>query len=433
MNQVIEDALRMAIKVGCPAYLLPSSRRYQTDHTQISYFSLGTFEFLVHQSSGEYCFLEINPRLQVEHTITEAISFTDIVRIQLLCAQGAAAAETGVPLANVHNVSPPLNRHSIQLRVTAEDPSNQWSLSIGRITSFRLPFGNGVRVDTALVNDQDNIVGSAFDSLLAKVIVTASSWEATVQKALRALRDTRISGVKTNIEVLHAIVSHPDFLSGQCDTRWLESKQKELLELAQQISQSRMSRTVMVHAPEGSDVMTGFGKANMTLRKGDAWSLSLKSTGEHTSAMPDEAAHSFQLKLTSISQNRFPDFLKAQTVLKTLSTGQEDSYLLEMAATSAAATSVPGQGSQRRKGDYSDPSHIVIPFSGEIIDFMVEEGDAIKEDDVICVVRQMKMELEVRSAGGGIVTWAFDGNVGDQVMEGTLAAIVQMDVAKAKL
>ena len=189
----------------------------------------------------------------------------------------------------------------------------------------------------------------------------------------------------------------------------------------------------MVHAPEGSDVMTGFGKANMTLRKGDAWSLSLKSTGEHTSAMPDEAAHSFQLKLTSISQNRFPDFLKAQTVLKTLSTGQEDSYLLEMAATSVAATSVPGQGSQRRKGDYSDPSHIVIPFSGEIIDFMVEEGDAIKEDDVICVVRQMKMELEVRSAGGGIVTWAFDGNVGDQVMEGTLAAIVQMDVAKAKL
>ena len=224
----------MAIKVGCLAYLLPSSRRYQTDHTQISYFSLGTFEFLVHQSSGEYCFLEINPRLQVEHTITEAISFTDIVRIQLLCAQGAAAAETGVPLANVHNVSPPLNGHSIQLRVTAEDPSNQLSLSIGRITSFRLPFGNGVRVDTALVNDQDNIVGSAFDSLLAKVIVTASSWEATVQKALRALRDTRISGVKTNIEVLHAIVSHPDFLSGQCDTRWLESKQKELLELAQQ-------------------------------------------------------------------------------------------------------------------------------------------------------------------------------------------------------
>jgi pyruvate carboxylase len=172
----------------------------------------------VNPSTKEYYLLEVNPRLQVEHTITECMSMTDIVKVQLLFAQGASLNGCGLPTTDRDPEVPP-PAHSIQLRITAEDVHRDWSLSIGKITSSQFPNGNGIRVDTHLISGHTAVVSADLDSLIAKVIITASSWQDTVRKAQHALDDTQISGVKTNINMLKAIVAHPDLLRGQCDTQ----------------------------------------------------------------------------------------------------------------------------------------------------------------------------------------------------------------------
>jgi pyruvate carboxylase len=129
----------------------------------------------VNPTTEEYYFLEVNPRLQVEHTITESISMTDIVKAQLLLSQGIRLDNCGLPDAKRDPaIVPPA--HSIQLRITAENVQSDWTLSIGKITSFQFPTGNGVRVDTHLIASDPTVVSADFDSLLAKVIITASSW-----------------------------------------------------------------------------------------------------------------------------------------------------------------------------------------------------------------------------------------------------------------
>jgi pyruvate carboxylase len=152
----------------------------------VQYFSLGTFEFLINPTTEDYYFLEVNPRLQVEHTITESISMTDIVKAQLLLAQGFSLADCGL-LDTPRDPRVPPQAHSIQLRITAENVQSDWSLSIGKITSFQFPAGNGIRVDTNLISGHSSVVSADFDSLMAKLIVTASTWKDAVKKAQRAL------------------------------------------------------------------------------------------------------------------------------------------------------------------------------------------------------------------------------------------------------
>ncbi|KAJ4333244.1 hypothetical protein N0V95_009478, partial [Ascochyta clinopodiicola] len=244
--RVIEDALKMARRVR--------------------YFSLGTFEFLVNPDTKKYYFLEVNPRLQVEHTITESISMTDIVKAQLLLAQGVSLESCGLP-TTTHNPEDPPPSHSIQLRITAENVESDWSLSIGKITGFQFPAGNGIRVDTHLISGRPAIVSADFDSLIAKLIITASSWEGAVRKAQRALEDTQISGVKTNIDILRAIVLHPDFMHGECDTQWLERTQTSLIAARQHFA---TPTNTLLDSSQTTSTTAAVSTANTLFRKGDA-------------------------------------------------------------------------------------------------------------------------------------------------------------------
>jgi len=398
--KVIEDALRMA--------------------RHIHYVSLGTFEFLVNPATKEYYFLEVNPRLQVEHTITESISMTDIVKAQLLLAQGAPLTQCGLSVAPGSPEVPP-SAHSIQLRITAENVRSDWSLSIGKITSFQFPSGNGIRVDTHLISGRPAVVSADFDSLVAKVIVTASSWKDVVRKARRALEDTRIAGVKTNLDMLKAIVAHSDFLNGQCDTQWLESKQEELLRSSQRIAEAHPNTL-------GPDITTSsstasVSTANTLFRKGDAWSIAISSPTTKANEKPPP----HHLELTRVLRNDFPTSLSAELLFTTPSsassaTPQTTPYTITLSSTSASASAAT---SHHRRGNPSDPSHISIPFPGKLVEVLIDEGDVVKEGDVICVVQQMKMELEVRSPRSGRVTWVTEAEDGEDVAEGMLAAVIE--------
>ncbi|KAH4069998.1 hypothetical protein HBI04_114350 [Parastagonospora nodorum] len=388
--KVTEDALRIA--------------------REVRYFSLGTFEFLVNFTSGEYYFLEVNPRLQVEHTITESISMTDIVQAQLLLAQGAKLDQCSLPNAERDPRTPPV-AHSIQLRVTAENVQSDWSLSIGKITSFQFPTGNGVRIDTHLIPNQPSIVSADFDSLLAKIIITASSWSSAVKKAQRALSDTQISGVKTNISILRAILAHPDFSAGACDTQWLERNHSSLL--AQSLKMSS-ARTNIPSTDATTSPSLQLTTASTLFRAGDAWSLSLSSNKS------EPASH--HLELTRVLRNDFPTSLTAEILFTTPATSTP--YTLTMASTSASAAA---STSQHRRGNPSDPSHISVPFPGKLVEVLVDVGDVVREGDVLCVVQQMKMELEVRSPRRGRVGWVMEVEDGEEVAEGMLVVVLERE------
>jgi pyruvate carboxylase len=389
---------------------------------KVQYFSLGTFEFLVNPSTGEYYFLEVNPRLQVEHTITESISHTDIVKAQLLLAQGADLQSCGLPTAERDPAIPP-PAHSIQLRITAENVQGDWSLSIGKITAFQFPTGNGIRVDTHLVSGHSAVVSADFDSLIAKVIVTASSWEDTVRKAQRALRDTHIAGVKTNIDMLIAIVAHQDFLLGKCDTQWLESKHEELLESSRHIVSA--GKNTLSQQFEATTSRQSFSATNTLFRKGDAWSIALSAPGVQGSKSESSPRH---LELTRVLRNEFPASLSAEILFTAPSTTSSQSrstpYTLTLTSTSSSASAAT---SRHRRGNPSDPSHINIPFPGKLVEVLIDEGDIVKEGEVICVVQQMKMELEVRTPKSGRVTFVTEAEDGEEVAEGMLAAIVESE------
>jgi acetyl/propionyl-CoA carboxylase alpha subunit len=341
------------------------------------------------------------------------------VHIQLLLSQGARLSEV-IP-ASIRKAADPANpptQFSCQLRITAENVHQDYSLSIGKISSFQFPSGNGIRVDTNLVNAYHAVVGSDFDSLLAKLIITAPTWPQVVQKARRALEDTNIVGVKTNLEILRGIVSHPDFSAKDCDTRWLETNHESLLEGGEAFSHA-IPKSIL----PASSALDSFSSASSTLfRKGDAWTISLSN--------PADKSVNHHMQLTKVLRNEFPTQLSADILYTTPTSSTPTPYTLTLQSTSSSAAAATAN---HRKGNPADPRHVVIPFPGTLIEFMVDVGDHVREDDVICVVRQMKMELEVRAGRAGTVGWVTEIEDGEEVTEGVLAAELVFDEERGKV
>ncbi len=395
---------------------------------KVNYLSLGTFEFLVKPSPPEFYFLEVNPRLQVEHTITESICMgIDLVKIQLLIANGLPLSKLIEFKSLPHDPRTPPPLKSLQLRLTAEDVSNNWSLSVGKIKSFRFPSGNGIRVDTHMLAPE-TIIKTEFDSLLAKIIVTAPNWNDVVSKAKRALEDTAIGGIKTNLDALRGIVRNAEFKSQACDTRWLEASISEILEAGKCVSRESSSISQLVPPANTASIITS-SSSNVLFRKGDAWSIKMTpETSNDTRTNTKESITSGHLQLTRVLQNEFPTSLTA-SVVYTGSSGYPKPFTISIDATNASAGALASTNKHRR-GDPGNPSHVIIPFPGQLMEILVEEGDIIAKGDVVAVVRQMKMELEIRTSRGGRVVWVFEGEEGEEVGEGILVAEIKDDLSK---
>ena len=185
----------------------------------VNYECAGTVEFLMDMDTEEFYFIEVNPRVQVEHTVTEEVTGIDIVQAQILIAEGKTIAEaTGK--ANQSEVK--LNGHALQTRITTEDPQNNFIPDYGRITAFRSATGMGIRLDggTAYAG---GVITRYYDSLLVKV----TAWAPTPSKAIarmdRALREFRIRGVSTNIAFVENLLKHPIFLSNEYTTKFIDT------------------------------------------------------------------------------------------------------------------------------------------------------------------------------------------------------------------
>ena len=185
----------------------------------VGYQNAGTVEFLMDMDSDKFYFIEVNPRVQVEHTVTEEVTGIDIVQAQILIAEGASLAEaTGAAgQSDIH-----LNGHALQCRVTTEDPQNNFIPDYGRITAYRTATGNGVRLDggTAYAG---GVVTRYYDSLLVKVTAWAPTPEKAIARMDRALREFRIRGVSTNIDFVVNLLKHPTFVDMSYTTKFIDT------------------------------------------------------------------------------------------------------------------------------------------------------------------------------------------------------------------
>jgi pyruvate carboxylase len=207
-----------------PAPYLTDAQRENLCHLgkkiceHVHYECAGTVEFLMDMDSGAFYFIEVNPRVQVEHTVTEEVTGIDIVRAQILIAEGKSLVEaTGV--ASQYDVE--LSGHALQCRITTEDPLNNFIPDYGRITAYRGATGMGIRLDGGTAYS-GAVITRYYDSLLEKVTAWAPTPEAAIARMDRALREFRIRGVSTNIAFVENLLKHPTFLNNEYHTKFID-------------------------------------------------------------------------------------------------------------------------------------------------------------------------------------------------------------------
>ena len=183
------------------------------------YRNAGTVEFLMDCESGAFYFIEVNPRIQVEHTVTEEVTGIDIVKAQIRIAQGARIGDPDSGVLTQKNIR--LNGHALQCRVTTEDPENNFVPDYGRIRNYRSASGFGIRLDGGTAYS-GALITPYYDSLLVKVTAWAPTPEESISRMHRALREFRIRGLATNLLFLEQLITHPKFLHADYTTRFID-------------------------------------------------------------------------------------------------------------------------------------------------------------------------------------------------------------------
>jgi acetyl-CoA/propionyl-CoA/long-chain acyl-CoA carboxylase, biotin carboxylase, biotin carboxyl carrier protein len=299
------------------------------------YRSAGTIEGLL-SPEGDYFFMEMNTRIQVEHTVTEEVTGLDLIREQVLIAAGE-------PLS-LRQEDVVLRGHAIECRINAEDPSNGFLPSPGRITSYREPAGPGVRVDSGVTAGSE--ISGLYDPMIAKLIVRDTDREAARRRMLRALSEFEIGGVKSLLGFHRALLSHPCFIDGETCNGLVESE-----ELAQRAEQFSHQATTVAGASDGS--------------------LSAQATG---------------LKTTVAEV----DGRRVEVKVLVPEPGYRD--LARRRRERAAA-----------RGGEAGSSAVVSPMQGTVLEVKVADGDVVELGQVICIVEAMKMENEVTAHRAGTI------------------------------
>ena len=217
-----------------PAFSVPQEARQKIFDSAIrlcktvGYRNAGTCEFLVDRDGNPY-FIEMNPRIQVEHTVTELVTDVDIVRSQILIAEGYPLNSPEINISSQEAIQ--CHGYAIQTRVTSEDPSNNFMPDTGKVSVYHSGSGNGIRLDGGNIYTGAEIL-PYYDSLLVKISAFDRTFKGAAVKSLRALREMRIQGIKTNISFLINVVNNPTFQAGECYTTFIEET-PELFDLTQ--------------------------------------------------------------------------------------------------------------------------------------------------------------------------------------------------------
>jgi acetyl-CoA/propionyl-CoA/long-chain acyl-CoA carboxylase, biotin carboxylase, biotin carboxyl carrier protein len=311
------------------------------------YVNAGTVEFLV-DGDGEFFFLEMNTRLQVEHTITEMVTGIDLVAWQLKIANGEKL--------DIEEVDP--RGHAIEFRINAEDPFLDYLPTPGQVVEWQEPAGPGVRVDSWIRTG--TAVSQYYDNLMAKLIVWGSDREMAINRGKRALREFKVRGVSTTIPAHLAVLDHEDFLEGRHHTRWMEES----------VSLEGTSPDVAPALPEDEELM----KRDITVEIGGRrftvsyWAPEPTVAGTPTRRRPP--------KLSSTGQSEAPDGVIAAPMQGTI-------VKVHVEAGDPVKAGEPICVLEAMKME----NEVTTPNGGDVVDLRVEPGDTVAAGEVIAIVR----------------------------------------------
>ena len=229
----------------------------------VGYENAGTVEFLVDIEAGQFYFIEVNPRIQVEHTVTEIVTGVDLIKSQILIAQGVPLSDPEIDLPDQGAVR--AMGYAFQCRITTEDAANKFTPDYGRITHYRSPGGLGLRLDggTAITGA---IITPFYDSMLVKISASGNRFIDAARRMERALQEFRVRGVKTNVPFLLNVVAHPDFLAGRCTTRFIDET-PDLFRFA--VRQDRATKLLTFAAEVTVNGFPGVSRGSETAREAE--------------------------------------------------------------------------------------------------------------------------------------------------------------------
>jgi len=289
----------------------------------VNYNNVGTVEFLVDKNEGIY-FIEVNPRIQVEHTITEEITGIDIVRSQILIAQGRKLADPRIFIRKQEDIK--IQGFAIQCRVTTEDPKNNFRPDYGTIIAYRNAGGFGIRLDEGS-SYPGVTISPFFDSMLVKISATGRTLKGASQRLQRTLREFRIRGVKTNIGFLINVISHPTFYRGEATVNFIESK-PELFSIREGLDRATRTLMYLADVTVNGNPNVRFMDPNKTFR-----------TPILPSQLMDEPASGAKVnyqyvpypagtknKLESLGREKFVDWLKQEKKIQYTDTTFRDAH-----------------------------------------------------------------------------------------------------------
>ncbi|MEV6856560.1 biotin carboxylase N-terminal domain-containing protein [Streptomyces microflavus] len=315
---------------------------------EAGYVGAGTVEFLV-GADGTISFLEVNTRLQVEHPVTEEVTGIDLVREMFRIADGE---ELGYG-------DPAVRGHSFEFRINGEDPGRGFLPAPGTVTTFAPPTGPGVRLDAGV--ETGSVIGPAWDSLLAKLIVTGATRQQALQRAARALAEFQVEGMATAIPFHRAVVTDPAFTTDPftIHTRWIET------EFVNEIKPFA--------APADADTEDEAGRETVVVEVGG----------------------------------------------KRLEVSLPSSLGMSLARTGLAAGAKPKRRAAKKAGSAASGDSLASPMQGTIVKVAVEEGQEVKEGDLVVVLEAMKMEQPLNAHRSGTVK-GLTAEVGGSVSSGAL-------------
>jgi acetyl/propionyl-CoA carboxylase alpha subunit len=395
----------------------------------IGYVNAGTVEFLL-LPDRRFAFLEVNTRLQVEHPVTEAITGLDLVRLQLLVADGQ-------PLPT-EALAPRRRGHAIEVRLYAEDPTRSWQPSAGRLHRFTIPEGDGIRVDAGF--DSGSVVTPYYDPMLAKVIAYAPTRQEAAARLSAALVRAEIHGPVTNRDLLVRILRHPEFLAGDIDTGFLERHDPAELGRASADASAERRHAVAAalaaqaarraEAPVLRSMPSGWRNNPAGLQQAafrgrhDEIDVQYRfdRAGRCAVLEVDGEPASLEVRQASPDSVRLAEagVERAYRVHRVAGTyfvdGPDGSSALE------AAERFPLPGSQLGAGS------LVAPLPGTVVKVHVGVGDAVEAGDTLVAIEAMKMEHEVHAPVSGTVAGVHVSS-GDQVEAGRLLVVIEEEAS----
>lgn len=341
------------------------------------YVNAGTVEFLY--QDGEFYFLEMNTRLQVEHPVTELVTGLDLVELQIRIASGE---KLGFGQDDVHRLG-----HAIEVRINAEDPTaGRFTPSPGAITKFEPGSGPGVRLDGGY--ETGDTVSQFYDNLIAKMVVWAPDRESARRRMLRALAETRIEGVSTTIPADIAILSHRDFAEAKHSTKWVE----DVLDLTELTSTTPGAATVVTDASGTGDDDSGGSETEPRVKR-------------DVTAEVDGRRYQVRLWLPATDD------------------------LGERSRSEGAKGEKPARraGSTRRgthaSGEATGSGSVAVPMQGTIVKVLVSVGDPVEAGQTVCILEAMKMENSINADKAGVVK-EVRVVAGDSVGGGDIVAVI---------